>query len=315
MEIFKDPNVLPCDFNIDHYRIKRCVGVSLHTNTYKCIEETSEYPVIIKEHFPRELIARSTENPKIITRKSAEKAYEYASNKFSRKAITLNRLIHPGVVPVLNVIERDNVMYYIMRELSGDSAENTFRTIPTEITVRDLLQQLLSALSYVHSHDILHGNISPSNIHINPNSTATLIGFAPYNVCSPITHTIDMAATSAYAPIESINLQIDKQGKWSDLYSLAASFYMLMTGQEPMSAKERMCESIPRADLFCNNPQLKERFTPELLQSLDKAFAVDPNDRWQSAQEWLDALSAPPTAHDKEQRKGMFRRLWEWIYV
>lgn len=101
-----------------------------------------------------------------------------------------------------------------------------------------------------------------------------------------------MVGTPGYTPIEQISIH-GKCGAWTDIYSLGATCYRLITGQLPPEANARLAEDVDPYFPLASRAELCTRFSPSLLSSIDKALAIRAKDRWQSARLWLDALAAP----------------------
>jgi formylglycine-generating enzyme required for sulfatase activity len=95
--------------------------------------------------------------------------------------------------------------------------------------------------------------------------------------------------SAGYTPFEQLQSR-GNVGPWSDLYALAATLVTVMTGESPPKANDRMRKD-PHRPLAGRD--LHNRFGSKFLHAIDKALAVDEEDRWQAAEEWLAELSAP----------------------
>ena len=101
------------------------------------------------------------------------------------------------------------------------------------------------------------------------------------------THTLTCVGTPGYSPSEQFTTH-GKNGPWTDIYSLGATCYHLITGELPQDAVSRLEED--EQPPLAGRTELKSRFSHEFLAAIDKAMSVARRDRWQSAQEWLDAM-------------------------
>ena len=140
---------------------------------------------------------------------------------------------------------------------------------------------------------MLHRDVKPSNIVLRKDTKeAILIDFGlAREFIDGRTQTHTNARTESYAPIEQYRIRA-KRGAFTDVYALAATFYFLVTGQQPLPAQFRWqgAELIPPQK---HNPQLSDRINRIIVQGL----ILEPKNRPQTIAEWLkDASTAKTTA-------------------
>ena len=160
-----------------------------------------------------------------------------------------------------------------------------------EAWLRPVLQRLLEALAYLHGEGLLHRDIKPSNILIRAGGSPLLIDFGTAR-SSDATHTLTRVGSPGFSPAEQFTAR-GKNGAWTDLSSLGATCYYLITGEVPQDAVGRMEEDELR--LLAERNELHGRFSSDFLSTIDKAMRVPRKDRWQSAQEWLEKLAPAHT--------------------
>lgn len=167
-----------------------------------------------------------------------------------------------------------------------------------------MLQKVLEALDYLHAQSVLHRDIKPSNILLRVDGTPLLIDFGTAR-SSDATHTLTRVGSPGYSPAEQFTAR-GKNGPWTDLYSLGATCYRLITGKNPQDAIERLEEDeLPR---LAENVGLHKRFSVTFLSAIDKALRMNRRDRWQSAQEWLATLTPAKDVRDGRLRHHQRRQ-------
>lgn len=257
--------------------------------TYLATEQLSGRQVVIKESFPFECTQRNTRNL-LVGPAGAERKelFEWALKRFVDEARVLIQLNHPSIVPVLNVFESMGTAYYVMPLVRGAVLDKS-APVPGKIDeswLKPVLLKVLQALEYLHGKEILHRDIKPSNIMLREDGSPVLIDFGTAR-SSDATHTLTRVGTSGYSPAEQF-MSHGKNGPWTDLYSLGATCYRLITGREPQDAVERLAED--ELPLLAENADLQKRFSCKFLSAIDKSLRMPRRDRWQSAREWLAEL-------------------------
>lgn len=291
---------LPKGYELLNYVIERKLGHGGFGVTYLAHEVVTDRTVVIKENFPRECSQRHTTNLTVGPSSAEDKElYEWALTRFLDEAKVLVRLSHPGIVPVLTAFKALGTAYYVMPQVEGKEIHKAAPSPQTinEEWLRPVLQKLLEALGYLHGKCLLHRDIKPSNILLREDSSPLLIDFGTAR-SSDATHTLTRIGSPGFSPSEQFTAH-GKNGAWTDLYSLGATCYYLITGEVPQDAVGRMEED--ELLLLTERKELQGRFSSDFLGTIDKAMRVPRKDRWQSAQEWLEKL-AP--AHTPAQTKA-----------
>lgn len=227
-----------------------------------------------------------------------------AQRQFMREATVLANLSHPNLPRVIDhFIIPDQGQYLVMDFVEGQDLEQILeqREIVPVKEALDWVIQVAQALDYLHRQQppVFHRDIKPANIRITPKGRAMLVDFGLVKVFDPHIHTTvgARAITPGYAPPE----QYGRGGTdaRTDIYGLGATLYALVTGHEPIESVHRMAgEHLPSAHAV--NPAVPLA----LSDAIERAMALDPAARFQSASEFLTALQAGKEALEKAGAGG-----------
>lgn len=220
-------------------------------------------------------------------------ALEKSKELFQREAAILYQIQHPQVPQFRATFEQDQRLFLVQDYVAG----KTYRTLLderrtnshfSETDVLQLLQQLLPVLAHLHIRGIIHRDISPENIILREDGKAVLIDFGVVKelatrLQSPnITPGATTVGKLGYAPSEQI--QTGRAYPSSDLYALAVTCVVLLTGREPQ-------ELFDDTQLTWNW-QRWAKVSPGLAQVLHRMLSYKPGDRYQSVADVAKALQA-----------------------
>jgi serine/threonine protein kinase len=221
---------------------------------------------------------------------------EGARQQFESEARWLKKLNHPNIPRVREYFQWHDRLYLVMDFISGENLEyklirNRQRPLP-ELDVLRWTAPICDALGYLHAQrpPIIHRDVKPANIIVTPNGRPALVdlGIAK-ELIEGDTRTatfIRKAGTEGYAPPEQYAGK-GSTGPHSDIYSLGATMYHLLTGQVPASAVERAALDNQLIAPRKLNPML----LPETEAVIMRALAIRPADRFPSMREMSMAIN------------------------
>ena len=172
--------------------------------------------------------------------------------KFVKEARTIARLDHPGIVRIHDVFEENGTAYYVMDFIDGENLNDLVKregALPEERAL-GYIRQVADALSYVHGHNIMHLDVKPANIIVRKSDDkAILIDFGTakqYDSKGSQTSTTPIGLSAGYAPIEMMKVGgVQIFSPETDVYSLGATLYYLVIGQDPPDASDVLEEGLP----------------------------------------------------------------------
>lgn len=221
---------------------------------------------------------------------------DQAHEQFYREASILARLDHPNLPKVSDFFNQDGREYLVMDFVPGQDLRQLVeeaRRHDTFLPEQEVLAwagQLCDALTYLHTQDppVLHRDIKPSNIKLTPRGVVKLVDFGLVKLLKPdesrTVTVVQGRGTVAYTPLEQYGGDTGHTDVRSDIYSLGATIYHLLTNQPPADAKQRFLKPgslTPPRDI---NP----RVSPHTERVILTAIAQHPDNR----PETVDALRA-----------------------
>jgi serine/threonine-protein kinase len=214
--------------------------------------------------------------------------------RFERESRVMGKLNHPGIVTLYGVGRTRGIPWLAMRYLEGANLTEVMKKQGPHLPpaqVLEIARQLCDALGYIHQRSLLHRDLKPSNIHVAADGRATLLdlGLARGRK-SNLTRTGVVWGTPEYMAPEQITGERELDGR-SDLYALAIVLYRMLSGELPFDRGSDA--DVMQAHLAAERPDIS-RVRPDVSLSLgaalQKAMAVHPDDRFQTAAEMLAAL-------------------------
>jgi len=289
---------LPLGTRLEEFVVERVLGSGGFGITYLAEDARLGRKVVVKENLPVQFAYRDSRTLRVRPRHSqGEEAelFAWSLESFEREAAMLASLDHPGIVRVLRSFEANGTAYFAMPYVEGRSLreliDGSGRHADGHASC-DQLVILLDALEYLHDRGIYHRDIKPENILITNEGRPVLIDFgAARQRLSD--RSLTVIESPGYTPFEQLETR-GQLGPWSDLYSLGATFYRVLTGETPPKAADRVFGD-PIVPLH-NRNGLASRYRSAFLSSIDQALAIRPEDRWQDAADWRGALWADAEA-------------------
>jgi eukaryotic-like serine/threonine-protein kinase len=269
------------------YRIDAVLGLGEFGVTYQATHHLTDQTVAIK-----------TLHPKFIT--SVD--FPQIKQQFITVAKRLSQCHHPNLVRVLDIFEEKGLPYLVMNYISNQTLEETLKT-SSPLSVDQALQyirQISSALRTLHQQGLLHGNLQPRNILLHKGTDIlTLVdfgltsGFIEQNAGFPIRNrvlSVGYASLEHYLPHQHLTPA-------TDIYSLAATFYCLLTGEPPLEAPLRVNEATQQL-LSASKPSLRQiqpTLSPVVERLIFWGLEIEPSRRPQGVDQWIAFLPIEET--------------------
>ncbi len=275
--------------------------------------------------------------------------------RFLIEAQITGGLEHPGIVPVYGLGSYDDGRpYYAMRFIRGDSLKEAIQefhgrynaakrpdghTGTRDLALRKLLRRFMdvcNAIDYAHSRGVIHRDIKPANIILGKHGETLVVDWGvakPLGRALPGTESGERVlmpssaggssetlagthlGTPAFMSPEQAEGQLDRQGPWSDVYSLGATLYCVLTGRPPFAEDNvgAVLRAVRKGEFL--QPRKLDPSIDKALESIClQAMAKKPEHRYGSSRALADDLEhwladEPVTAH-REQR---LERLGRWL--
>jgi serine/threonine protein kinase len=217
--------------------------------------------------------------------------------RFRREALAAARLVHPNIVQVFDfgLDEPTGRHYIVMEYIRGQSAAEILRErsiLPVSEALA-IVSQACRGLDYAHRNGVVHRDIKPGNLLRSEEGTVKVADFGIARNLgdeSSITQVGSVLGTAAYlAPEQAHGEEV---GPRADLYGLGVVTYQALSGRLPYEAQsltELALKQQREAPPLLNH--LNPDVTPQLAAAVDRALALDPRDRFASAEEMRQALA------------------------
>ena len=225
---------------------------------------------------------------------SASKAH---LKRFRREAEAVASLDHSGIVPIYEVGERDGSCYFSMKFVEGGQLDKVVRRTPMSIRqAAELVAKVARTVHYAHEHGILHRDIKPGNVLLDPKGEPLLTDFGLARLVefeSTITRTMEVMGTPSYmAPEQAVGNNAAVSSA-TDVYGLGAVLYQLLTGHPPFAGGTSyetirlLLDTEPRQPRVLN-PKISRDLSTICLKCLEK----DPKRRYPPLSRWRKTLNA-----------------------
>jgi serine/threonine protein kinase len=248
-------------------------------------------PILIREFLPDTLAERKKSGElQVIT--GCENTFHEYYEKFRAHARALARMRElPSIVSVYDIFEQNHTAYTISEYFEGNTLETRLKQIGGRMKwdeARPLFMPLLSTLISLHSAGVLHLGISPRNIIVGNDGKLRLRGFSIAEA-RRVSTDLRPHLISGYSAPEQYSFG-QEVGEWSDVYGLAATIFVTLTGNPPPDGSKRAKDS---NDLLVPTEIAKE-LPDYIAAALFNALQVNPENRTRSIERFRDQLSTAP---------------------
>jgi serine/threonine protein kinase len=219
---------------------------------------------------------------------------EELRQRFQQEVRVIARLEHPHILPVHDYGQDRDRLYLVMRYVGSGTLGDRLAHGRMELgQISRVMHQVGSALAYAHRNGVVHRDIKPNNVLIDEQGNCYLSDFGLARVMAVSIRLtasgVGMGTPAYMSPEQGSGQPVDVR---SDVYSLGIMLYEMATGQVPYQANTAMAvmlkhitDSLPPPSTI--NPDI----SPELERVIVKALAKDPNDRYQSVDDMIEAFN------------------------
>jgi len=284
----RPPDALPSGYRFDEFEIQDVIDASNDNIVYRALDHQLERQVAIREFLPRTLTVRSETQRLVPRSKLDQSAFSVGLDGFIQEARQLARLNHPNVVQILRFWTYNETAYAATPVYSGMTLAELFQHHPQRINeawIRQMLPMLCGALAALHEKGYIHCRLSLNSILIQDNGLPLLLEFGALRQSGAENGEVNKTLLHpGFTPLEQYSDDVDNpSGPWTDIYSLGAILYTLVTGNRPPASVTRSIQDncVPLTE---SRP---EGYSPELLQAIDSTLALRPEDRPQTIAEFV----------------------------
>lgn len=262
----------------NRYRVERFLEFKNGSNMYRAVDTVTDIVVIVKEQAD---VAKPAS-----TLAGGEWADQSAGNPYQGEFLILRSVSYPTVVKALDIFKENGRAYLIIEQLEGRDLQ--YYLTQNKITVQQSLEwmiQLCQSISQLHRRQILHLDVQPRYIVVAPdNQRVRLTGFHRAAVL-PLDSNLAIDVTPGYSSPEHCGVFDVPVDARSDVYSLGAVWFQLLTGQNPMEMAE--------GDWGFIYPAVSEYLVdvhPAIARIVGRMLEPDPDRRYGSVNEVKNEL-------------------------
>ncbi len=215
------------------------------------------------------------------------------ANRFMREIRVLASLEHPNIAALRTAFTANNQLVMIMEYVEGDTLAHRLERGPFSTSdALNYIGQVLAALSYAHSKNIIHRDIKPANMMLTPQGVVKLMDFGIARSSADLGLTVTGTTLGSLDYMSPEQVKSEPTDARSDLYSVGVSLYEMLTGHRMFSATssysvmEAHVKETPRPPI-----EIQPHMPKPLSDMIMMAVAKDPSQRFQTADAFRNALS------------------------
>ena len=213
--------------------------------------------------------------------------------RFRAEAVTLAKLNHPNIAMLYSLLRQGDELFMILEYVRGETLDQILQrqgAISSQIAV-PMFCQLLDGISYAHELGIVHRDIKPGNLMLTEKGILKVLDFGIARLLGSahLTKAGNILGTLDYISPEQVRgLETDAR---SDIYALGITFYEILTGRVPFQADSEYALMTTQISQLPPPPRNFNASIPEAVEAaILRALAKNPDERFQNAGEFMDAL-------------------------
>lgn len=294
-----DPEILPAGYCLDYYLIERVLGRGGYEITYLAEHVDSAERVVIREFFPHSFCHRGANQSVEVELDSDE--FSPGLSAYSAETARLIDLHHPALENVIDGFEANGTAYRVLEYVDGRTLAELVRSDGNvdEASLKQILGDVTGGLDYLHGKGMFHLGVRAHEILVRRDSSAVLLAFSPARrAFFSQSGTLDRIARDDYSPVESFLSSDGEVGPWTDIYMLGMVAYYATSADSGAG----MLDAVTRIKLQGDMPPAVQRaqgnYGVALLEAIDHAIMVEPEDRPQTIAQWREELFGALAAED-----------------
>lgn len=296
----------------NHFLVGTAIGAGGFGITYRCFDITLGVTVAVKEFYPAGLVNRAPGQPAVgLLPGDKKEQYRSQMSRFLMEAQSIAQFGNAkDIVNVYDFFEENNTAYIIMEYIDGvllkDYLEKQGRLdVGAALSV---ISPIVNAVKKIHAKGIIHRDISPDNIFISGEDSVKIFDFGAAQLNdSSEGQAAEKVIKVGYSAPEQYR-DNSRQGFYTDIYSAGAILYQMLTGERPAESTEREFK-----DDLKSPAELGIPLEPNLDRAVMEALAVKPELRFQSIQQFEDALQNKRMAEYPKVKLKKRKRRRNWI--
>ena len=294
-----------------HFIVGTVIGVGNYGITYRCYDTTLGVVVAVKEFFPMGFVSRAAGEKRVwlLTQNQGHR-YRDKVQRFLMEARSIAQFGKAkDIVNVYDFFEENNTAYIIMEYVDDPLLQDYLKQcgrVDAE-TACKITESIVEAVKKLHAKGIIHRDVSPDNIFIAPDYSIKLFDFGSAHIEDSQTIEEKVIKPGYTAPEQYADVE-ENQGFYTDIYSIGAILYHMVTGTPPQDGWERYHQDTLRSPL-----EFGIGIDPSLDRIIMEAMAVRTELRIQNMNQFSDALHGRRRAEYPQEKIERQKRTRGWI--
>ncbi|TYQ16923.1 UNVERIFIED_CONTAM: serine/threonine protein kinase [Acetivibrio alkalicellulosi] len=259
------------------YKIEKLISVSEFSIVYLGYDKREKQQCVIKEFYPNGKVLRDLDGKMVVYKRPSFLSRFYEERDiFLNEAQIIKKYRHKNIVEYIDHFIENETGYIILKKYKGKTLDKYIQecNISYVDMIKKIFIPIVKAVTYIHKKRIIHRDIKPGNIIVDESNKPIIIDFG-----SAVNYKKDdvrkIFYTPGFSPLEFYS-EKSKQGKYSDVYSIAATMYYCLTRKIPKKVSERVIED-KIEDIRLFNKDISDKFSKILMKSLSIDYKKRPS--------------------------------------
>ncbi len=299
---------MPAGTELIGYCLDKVLGTGSFSIVYDAHEIETGLRVAVKEYYPKRFAQRSENG--LVLPLAGKKGLNFLEGikLFYQEARALEKINHPNVLNMHSLFRANRTAYLVSENHGGRDLKwflSSLKKPLDQALIYKVFMPILSALNCLHTANLLHLDIKPANILLQPNGHSLLLDFGAAQAMDrnrEVSKT--QVVTHGFAPPEQYGKH-QVLGPWSDVFAISATLYFSIVGRMPGVSKQSGFK--PVLDI----ERLSKSYPLPMLHAINQGLSYDAATRFDSIDSFADALlegSEWPSLVEYESKEMLFDR-------